>query len=114
MSFHDKVLGSKECPLTMRNSIFHSKIIEYENNNKLVLKELLDEKVSKELCGLWQDTLIIKLLEKSIDFNIMCNRLEKLWSLTRGFKIMDVNNGFFTHTYVGSSDLRIIKKGGLN
>lgn len=69
--------------------------IEFENGNRLLPKAFFDESVVKELCSPWQNALVIKLLGTHIEYNIMKEKLQKLWRLNGGFNIMDVDNGFY-------------------
>lgn len=49
----------------------------------------------KELCQSGEDALVVKLLVKTLGYNIMRDILKRLRRLSRGFDIMDVDNGFF-------------------
>lgn len=43
----------------------------------------------------WQNTVVVKLLGRPIGYKFLCNRLESLWTITKGFKVIDLENGFF-------------------
>ncbi|XP_045804092.1 uncharacterized protein LOC123897478 [Trifolium pratense] len=66
-----------------------------EEGNRLLPKVTMDEKLFQELCNPWKEALVVKLLGKNVGFNMMKDRLQKLWRLTGGFEIMNVDNGFY-------------------
>jgi hypothetical protein len=66
-----------------------------EDGNRSLPKVTMDEKLFQELCSPWKEALVVKLLGKNVGFNLMKDRLQKLWRLTGGFEIMDVDNGFY-------------------
>ena len=39
--------------------------------------------------------MVVKLLGKSIVYNVMKSRLTRLWRLTLGFDILDIGNNFY-------------------
>lgn len=49
----------------------------------------------QELCYPWQDALDVNLLGKKVGYNVMKDRLKKLWKQSGGFDIMDVDNGYY-------------------
>ena len=49
----------------------------------------------EELATPWKKTLIIKLLGKTLGFNMMKTKLKNIWRPGRDFDIMDVVHGFF-------------------
>jgi hypothetical protein len=55
----------------------------------------LDDSVFEGLCSSWKDALVIKLLGKNLGYQVMKERLQKIWRTTGGFDIRDVDNGFF-------------------
>lgn len=52
--------------------------ITYEQGNRLLPKVHLDESVFNELCAPWKDSLVVKLLGKSIGYNMMKEKLKKV------------------------------------
>lgn len=98
VSFRDKVLGNKQAPpVRERVDLLEKKLarIEFENGNRLLPKVFFHENMVKKLCSPWLDALVIKLLGKHLGYNIMKEKLKKLWRLNGGFDIMDVDNGFY-------------------
>jgi hypothetical protein len=41
----------------------------------------MDDKLFQELCSSWKEALVVKLLGKNMRFNLMKDRLKKLWRL---------------------------------
>jgi hypothetical protein len=69
--------------------------IELEDGNRLLPKVYLEPQTFQEICTPWKDALVVKLLGKNLGYNIMKDRLHKVWKLQRGFEIMDNDNGFY-------------------
>lgn len=55
----------------------------------------MDEKLFREMCNLWKEEPVIKLIEKSVGYHLMKDRLKKIWKFIGGFKIMNIYNDFF-------------------
>jgi len=55
----------------------------------------INDGVFNNLCISWYDSLITKLLGKSIGFFQMKSRLRGVWKQSGDFELMDINNGFF-------------------
>jgi hypothetical protein len=66
-----------------------------EDGNRLLPKVTMDDKLIQDLCSPWKEALVVKLLGKNVGYNLMKDRLKKLWRLTGGLEIMDVDNGFY-------------------
>ncbi|MCI54747.1 hypothetical protein A2U01_0075997, partial [Trifolium medium] len=69
--------------------------IELEDGNRLLPKVHIEPKVFQDLCTPWKDAIVVKLLGKTIGYNAMKERLQKVWKLQGGFEIMDNDNGFY-------------------
>lgn len=66
-----------------------------EGGNRLLPKVTMDDSLFQELCNPWKDALVVKLLGKNVGYQLLKDRLRKMWKLTRGFEIMDIDNGFY-------------------
>jgi hypothetical protein len=66
-----------------------------EEGNRLLPKVTMDEKLFQDLCNPWKEALVVKLLGKTVGYNLMKDRLKKLWRPSGGFEILDVDNGFY-------------------
>ena len=53
------------------------------------------QRVHTQLVKPWKVTVVIKLLERSIGYKVLCNRLDSLWSKTQRFTMIDLKNDFF-------------------
>lgn len=53
----------------------------------------------------WQYTVVVKLLGRLIGYKVLCNRLESLWSIKKGFKVIDLENGFFLDRFRSEGDV---------
>lgn len=98
LSFRDKVMGVGQAPPPRaKTDLIAQKLVEikHENGNRLLPKVYLNEDVFKELCVPWKDALVIKLLGKTVGYNLMKERLKRMWKPTGGFDIMDIDNGFY-------------------
>lgn len=52
--------------------------VSLEGGNRLLSNVTMDEKLFHELCNPWKATLVIKLLEKNLDYHLMKDRLKKM------------------------------------
>jgi len=84
-------------PPKEKNDLFASNLlpVEYENENKLLSKIIMEEKYCNELCVPWEETLVIQLLGKKISYPIMLSRLKLLWKLHQGYDLRDVGHVYF-------------------
>lgn len=88
-------------PMRERVDLIKKKLVrfEHEGRNRLLPKIFLDELVFKDLCNPWKDAIKVKLLGKNLGYNLMKEKLKKLWKLKWGFDIIDVHNGFYIVKY---------------
>lgn len=114
-SFRDMVLGAKESTTPRpKVDLIESKLarIEFEDDNPLKPKVIIDESVFEGLCAPWKDALVVKLLGKSIGYNTMKDRLTRLWKLSAGFEILDIGNDFFMVKFDTEVDRCKVMDGG--
>lgn len=64
------------------------------------------------MCAPWRNSVIIKLLGKSIKFHAMTNRLRKYWRTGSGFRVIDLPDDFFLVKLVSPIDQANILSGG--
>lgn len=76
------------------------------------LKSTLSLKFSKSSTHLGNDALVVKLLGKSLGYNTMKERLQKIWKLQGGFDIMDNDNGFYMVKFDQAADKEKVITGG--
>jgi hypothetical protein len=69
--------------------------ITYEGGNKLLPKVSLDDSYFNDLCHPWKEALVIKVLGKNVGYQMLKERLQKMWKLQGGFDMMDVDQGFY-------------------
>ena len=56
--------------------------------------------------------MVVKLLGKSIGYNVMKGRLTRLWRLTVGFDIMDISNNFYMVKFdTGMDKTKVMEEG---
>lgn len=115
ISFRDKVLGDKPIPppLPKRDQIAEELMfITYQDGNPLLPQVKLDPRLLDNLYEPWRDALVIKLLEKTVGYRVMKERLQRLWKLQGGFEILDVDNGYFMVKFDLQSDKETVTRGG--
>lgn len=78
--------------------------ITLDGDNRLCPKITLDDKIFDQLCELWRDALVIKLLGKIVGYKVMRDCLQKVWKPQGGFDILDVDNGYFMVKFDLQSD----------
>ncbi|XVF07510.1 hypothetical protein REPUB_Repub06bG0145300 [Reevesia pubescens] len=65
---------------------------------------LLSKEEKKRIRSPWRNTLIVKLLGRSIGYTYLCNRVKQLWSLTGAFQAVDLDNDFYCFRFSNESD----------
>lgn len=98
VSFRDKVMGNAEAPLVRGKVDLVAQnlvTVTHENGNRLLPKVHLNTSVFNELCAPWKDSFVIKLLGKKVGYNMMKEKLQRVWKPIGGFDILDVDNGFY-------------------
>jgi hypothetical protein len=114
-SFRDKLLEStQETLIREKEDMIEKKLvrIELEDGNRLLPKIHLDPKVFQKLCTPWKDAIVVKLLGKTLGYNTMKERLQKIWKLQGGFDIMDNDNGFYMVKFDQAVDKEKVITGG--
>lgn len=114
-SFREKLLGSsQEIPIREKEDMIQKQLvrIELEDDNRLLPKVYLEPKVFQELCTPWKDAIVVKLLGKNLGYNVMRDRLQKIWRLQGGFEIMDNDNGFYMVKFDQEADKEKVITGG--
>lgn len=66
-----------------------------EGENPFLPKFLVADNYFQELCEMWKEALIIKLLGKNISFPTLLIELKSIWRLSQGFDLQDVGHGYF-------------------
>lgn len=83
VSFRDKVLGEKVVPPREKADLIQNKVVQMEpiNGNRLMLMFHVDKKIIEEFSIPWKDALVIKLLGKTLGYNIMKTKLATVWKI---------------------------------
>ncbi|MCH79387.1 hypothetical protein A2U01_0000136 [Trifolium medium] len=115
LSFRDKLLGpSQNIPPREKEDMIAKKLvrIELEDGNRLLPKVYIEPKVFQDLCTPWKDAIVVKLLGKTLGYNTMKERLQKIWKLQGGFEIMNNDNGFYMVKFDHAADKEKVITGG--
>lgn len=72
----------------------------------------IEGKVLEELSKPWKEALVMKLLGKTLGFNLMKNKLASTWKVMRDIEIMDIENGYFMVLFVDNEDRIKVINGG--
>ncbi|GLT99956.1 hypothetical protein SLE2022_173590 [Rubroshorea leprosula] len=72
----------------------------------------LSPEITMRLRSNWQNTVIIKLLGKTINYKLLCARLEALWRTESEFDLIDLGLGFYTVKFASLDDRNRILTGG--
>lgn len=97
VSFRDKALGKKVVPPREKEDfVAKNKVrVEHVNGNRLTPMVHIDPKILEELSVPWKGALIVRILGKSLGFNVMKAKLASTWKIVGGFDIMDIGNGYY-------------------
>ena len=69
-------------------------------------------KVFEGLCEPWKDSLLVKLMDKSIGYHTMKDRLTRIWKLSSGFDIMAISNDYYMIKFDLEEDQMKVIEGG--
>ncbi|XP_015380884.1 uncharacterized protein LOC107174472 [Citrus sinensis] len=53
------------------------------------------EKIQAQLRKPWRNTVVVKLLGRTLGYRALCNKLNEVWKTTQGFSVIDLENDFF-------------------
>ncbi|KAH9803418.1 putative ribonuclease H protein [Citrus sinensis] len=56
---------------------------------------VFSQKMQEQLVRPWKNTVIVKLLGRSIGYRSLCTKLESLWRVERGFTVIDLENDYY-------------------
>ncbi|GAU41147.1 hypothetical protein TSUD_190470 [Trifolium subterraneum] len=115
ISFRDMVMGQQQVTAPQpKKDLFAANLakIQYEGGDPARPMVHIADSVFENLCSPWKDALVVKLLDKNLGFHTMKDRLTKVWKLTSGFDIMDINNGFFMVKFDLEADRVKVMDGG--
>ena len=114
VSFRDKVLGKPPCQQLERRDLLKENIVqvEFEGGNKLLPKFHIAADYLQRLCEPWVDALIIKILGKFVGYQVLQEKLQRLWKLSGGFEMRDVGHGYYMVKFDNESDREKVIVGG--
>lgn len=107
--FKDMVMGKNNAPTSRpKVNLYKEKLanIVYEDGNPLKPMVHIVDSVFEGLYAPWKDALVVKLLgkKKRIGFNLLKEKLTRVWKLVAGFEIMDIGNDFFMVKFDNEKD----------
>ncbi|XP_038715029.1 uncharacterized protein LOC120008721 [Tripterygium wilfordii] len=116
VSFRDKLMESnvnREEELTG-----NSKDLEMTTDDVMVIREgympsiAFSQKVHEQLIKPWKNTVVVKLLGRSIGYKTLCTRLESLWSMMSEYTVIDLENDYFLIKFKNEDDtIQALTKG---
>ncbi|KAL9450871.1 hypothetical protein AB3S75_012583 [Citrus x aurantiifolia] len=65
---------------------------------------VFSQKMQEQLIRPWKNTVIVKLLGRSIGYRSLCNKLESLWRAERGFTVIDLENYYYLVSFGAEED----------
>ncbi|XVF09024.1 hypothetical protein REPUB_Repub07fG0054900 [Reevesia pubescens] len=68
--------------------------------------------LKKSLRNPWRNALIIKLLGKTVSFNVLLNRITLMWKLSGDFDIVDLGHGYYVVKFENMEDRLKVLTGG--
>ncbi|GLT39747.1 hypothetical protein SLA2020_139220 [Shorea laevis] len=75
-------------------------------------KVRIPKSIWQRLCAPWKNAVIIKLLEKSVNFHVLHSRLLKEWRTEAEFEVIDVGLGYYIVKFSSSQDYSQVLTGG--
>ncbi|KAA3483856.1 Zinc finger, CCHC-type [Gossypium australe] len=73
---------------------------------------LMDPKLYEELCRPWRETLIVRLLDKKVGYQMLTRRLLTLWKPKGTISFIDVGNEFYVVKFAQREDYSTVVTGG--
>lgn len=115
VSFKDMVMGKKEAPrVRPKVDLFKEKLATIKYEDGIPLKPIvhIDDSIFQGLSAPWEDALVISLLGKRISYNVLKDKLVKLWKLSADFDMMNVGNDFYMVKFGLEDDRAKVVDGG--
>ncbi|CAL5384092.1 unnamed protein product [Camellia sinensis] len=72
----------------------------------------LPRKLLQQIRQPWANTLIVRLLGKSIGYRMLCTRVRNLWGLQDDFNAIDLGNNYFLFKFSSQEDCSRVYSGG--
>ncbi|KAI4324151.1 hypothetical protein L6164_023713 [Bauhinia variegata] len=86
--------------------------IDHLDCNRLLPRVHVDDKVFNNFCQPWVDTLAVKLLGKILSYNLLKDKLKRVWKLQSNFDLMAIANGYFMVKFNLEDDREQVVNGG--
>ena len=62
-------------------------------------------RVHDRLVEPWENSVVVKILGRNLGYGVLCSRLNKIWSSTIGFEIIDLANDYFLIRFNNEKDV---------
>ena len=69
--------------------------LEYVNGNRLFPSFGMSEKAYDQMCKLWHNFLVVRLLVKHIGYGALCEKLRHIWKMSGGYEVRDIHHGYY-------------------
>ena len=66
---------------------------------------VFSQKMQEQLVLPWKNTVIVKLLGRSIGYRSLCTKLESLWRVNQGFTVIDLENDYYLVRFGAEEDV---------
>jgi len=115
ISFRDMVMGKQViAPPKPKVDLFAAKLahVEYYGGNPAAPMVHISDSVFEGLCEPWKDSLVVKLMDKSIGYHTMKVRLTRIWKISSGSDIMAISNDYYMVKFDLEKDRMKVIEGG--
>ena len=116
MSFRDKLMARHEENKAEHQNDWYSEIDEEDDNEEEMEKKCptirMTKKEKERIQRPWRQTLIIKLLWRSIGYHILYKKINELWRPKASVDFVAIDNGFFLAIFLSDEDYEYAKFGG--
>lgn len=113
MSFQDKLLEEHQAE-EEEEMMNREEDLNVDDEDVVVEKDgqipsiSFSQRVHAQLVKPWQNTVIVKLLEWTMGYRALYNRLETLWKQSQGFTVIDLENDFYLVRFKTESDAHYV------
>ncbi|XP_024043093.1 uncharacterized protein LOC112099835 [Citrus clementina] len=76
-----------------------------ENKDGPMPSITFSDRVHEKLCEPWQNSVIVKLLGRTIGYRTLCTRLNAMWKTTMTYSVIDLENNYFLVRFRSATDV---------
>ncbi|KAH9777844.1 DUF4283 domain-containing protein [Citrus sinensis] len=76
-----------------------------ENKDGTMPSITFSDRIHEKLCEPWKNSMIVKLLGRTIGYRTLCTRLNAMWKTTMTYSVIDLENNYFLVRFRSDTDV---------